>query len=157
MEKYNIKLHYIETKLNSADLLTKEFDKVYHEIPLWTSGPPNIREIKFPVFKEIDFELESGNPDTNIYVNVVTSDTSPLSRIKNVSSLNSLFKITHILRNAATTIFSHRLKDNQGSNPKLPIAVKLKNGPRLCVPEITPSEINSLFFVWIKYLQSIYF
>ena len=157
LEKYNIKLHYIETQRNSADLLTKDFDKIYHKLSLWTKGPDNIREIEFPDFKEIDYEPRNGNPDTNIYVNVVNDDTKILSRIKEVSSLNCLFKITHILRNAANIIFSNRLKDNQDSKPKLPIALKLKNGPRLQMPEIKPGEVNELFFIWVKYIQSVYF
>ena len=52
------------------------------------TGPLNIREQDFPVFKEVKFETESGNPDQNIYANAVINDTDILSRVKNVSSLN---------------------------------------------------------------------
>ena len=157
LEKYKIKLHYIETQKNPADLLTKEFDKIYYKLSLWTQGPDTIRAIEFPEFKTVDYEIGNGNPDNNVYVNIVNDDTQILSRIKEVSSLNSLFKVTHILKNAAKIIFSNKLKDVQNSNPKLPPVLKLKNGPRLTLPEIAPSEINELFFIWVKYIQSIYF
>lgn len=53
IEKHGIKLHYIESQLNPADFLTKDFDKVYHELPLWMVGPQCITEREFPIFKEI--------------------------------------------------------------------------------------------------------
>ena len=157
IEKHGIKLHYIESQLNSADLLTKGFDKIYHELPLWMSGPPCIREKEFPVFKEIEFKEETGNPDQSIYVNAVIRDTDILARVKNVSSFDSLLKITHILQNAGKIILSHKLKDNPNSNPKLPKVIALKNGPRLKMPEITPDKVNCLFYAWIEHFQSVYF
>ena len=80
-----------------------------------------------------------------------------MARVKNVSSLDSLLKITHILKNAAKIILSHKIKDNPKANPKLSKVIALKNGPRLELPEITPERVNSLFYVWIEYLQSVYF
>ena len=150
-------MHYIESQLNPADLLTKDFDKVYHELTLWMIGPPCITEREFPIFKEIKFDEEIGNPEQNIYGNVVIKDTDILARVKNVSSLDSLLKITHILKNAAKIILSHKIKDNPKSNPKLSKVIALKNGPRLKLPEITPDRVNSLFYVWIEYLQSVYY
>ena len=120
-------------------------------------GPSCIREKDFPVFKEIEFKEETGNPDQNIYVNAVIIDTDILARVKKFSTFDSLLKITHILQNAGKIILSHKIKDNPNSNPKLPKVVDLKNGPRLKLPEITPNEVNCLFYVWIEHFQSVYF
>ena len=98
IEKHDIKLHYIETQFNSADLLTKDFNKIYHELELWTKGPQCIRDSEFPIFKEIKVKEEIGNPSQNVYANTVLKETDVLARVKEVSSFNSLMKITHILR-----------------------------------------------------------
>ena len=87
----------------------------------------------------------------------MVKDSDTLARVKDVSSFNSLLKITHILKHAAKIILSHKLKDNKKSNPKLPSVIALKNGPRLKLPETTPDEVNSLFFTWIRHYQSVYF
>ena len=157
IEKHNIKLHYVESKWNSADLLTKDFTQVYSELPLWMQGPPCIRELEFPIFKEIEVKEECGNPDQNIYSNLTFTEDNVLARIKEVSTFNKLLNITHILKTAGKIIISHKIKDNKKSDPKLPNVVKLKNGPRLKLPELSPEEVNVLFFIWIKYYQSIYF
>ena len=157
IEKHNIKLHYVESKLNPADLLTKDFNQVYSNLPLWMRGPPCIREQDFPIFKEIEIKEEHGNPDQNIYVNLTFKNEEILARVKEVSTFNKLLNITHILKNAGEIIISHKIKDNPKSDPKLPSVVNLKNGPRLYLPEILPDEVNTLFFIWIKYYQSIYF
>ena len=71
IQKHGIKLHYIEMQLNPADLLTKELDKVYYNIPLWITVPSCIRERDYPIFKEINFETEIGNHENFIYTNAV--------------------------------------------------------------------------------------
>ena len=157
IEKHNIKLHYIETQVNPADLLTKDFNKIYHELELWTKGPQCIRENEFPVFGEIKTVEEIGNPCQNVYTNTVFKDTDVLARVREVSSFNSLMKITHVLKNGPKIILSHKLKDNPNSKPKLPTVIALKNGPRLYLSEITPEEYNFYFFVWIKFYQAVYF
>ena len=43
IDKYGIVLHYIESAANPADMLTKDFTKIYNELPLWTLGPEIIR------------------------------------------------------------------------------------------------------------------
>ena len=65
--KHDVKLHYIETSSNPADYLTKNFDKIYYALPLWMNGPDCIRQSEFPLFKEIEYEKEVGNPEQNIY------------------------------------------------------------------------------------------
>ena len=126
-------------------------------MPLWMQGPPCIREQEFPVFKEIEFKEEFGNPDQNIYANVVIRSNNVLARVKNVSTFSKLLNITHILKTAGKIIISHKIKDNPKSDPKLPKVVDLKTGPRLKLPEITPNEVNDLFLLWIEYFQSVYF
>ena len=157
IEKYGIKLHYIESQLNSADLLTKDFDKIYHELPLWMSGPPCVREGEFPVFEEIKFKEEIGNPGQSVCAGAVIEDADVLARVKDVSTFDSLLKIAHVLQNEGKIILSHKLKDNPKSKPKLPKVIALKNGPRLELPEITPDKVNCLFYVWIEHFQSVYF
>ena len=147
----------MESKSNSADLLTKDFNQIYSDLPLWMQGPPCIREQEYPIFKEIEVKEECGNPDQNIYSNLTLSNDDVLARIKEVSTFNKLLNITHILKSAGKIIVSHKIKDNTKSDPKLPNVVKLKNGPRLKLPELSPDEVNALFSIWIKYFQSIYF
>ena len=113
IEKHNIKLHYIESKLNSADLLTKDFDKIYYDLPLWMRGPPCIREQEYPVFKEIEVKEEIGNPDQNIYVNLAIKNNDVLSRIKEVSTFSKLLNITHILKNAGKLLLAIKLRITQ--------------------------------------------
>ena len=146
IEKHNIKLHYVESKLNSADLLTKYFEKLYYGLPLWIQGPPCIREQEFPNFKEIEFNEELGNPNQNIYANVVIRNNDVLARVKKVSTFSKLLNITHILKTAGKIIINHRIQDNPKSDPKLPKVVELKTGPRLKLTEITTNEVNDLFF-----------
>ena len=69
-------MHYIESGSNPADYLMKNFDKIYHGLPLWMNGPDCTRKNEFPEFKETDYQKEIGNPDQNIYVNVIIKDTN---------------------------------------------------------------------------------
>ena len=154
ISKYNIKLHYIESENNPADLLTKGFDKIYYELPIWMEGPNCIRQDVFPIFKEVEFEAEVEKPQQDIYVNAVVTENHVLARIKNVSSFKSLLKITHMVLNAPKIILSHRLKDK---NLTLAAGVALKEGPKLKLPEVAAGDVNCLFLIWIKYFQSIYF
>ena len=108
-------------------------------------------------FKEIICREEIGNPDQNIYANLVIRSNDVLVRIKEVSTFSKSLNITHILRTAGKVIISHKIKDNPKSDPKLPKVVELKTGPRLKLPEVSSDEVNDLFFLWIKYFQSVYF
>ena len=155
--KHDVKLHYIESGNNSADLLTKNFDKVYHDLPLWMNGPACIRKNEFPEFKETNYNKEIGNPDQNIYVNAIVKDTNILAKVKNVSSFTSLLKITHILLKAGRIILSHRLKDNKKASPKLPAGKAIKTGPRLKLLDMEPNDVNKVFYLWISHFQNIYF
>ena len=116
IEKHDIKVHYVESQKNPADLMTKSFDRIYHELPLWMEGPDCIRQKVFPVFKEIKFNEEIGNPEQNVYSNAVVTDNNVLARVKNVSSFSSLLKITHVLTHAAKIVLSHRLNPLQCSS-----------------------------------------
>ena len=42
--KHDVKLHYIESGSNPADYLMKNFDKIYHVLPLWMNDPDCIRK-----------------------------------------------------------------------------------------------------------------
>ena len=108
----------------SAHMLIKNFDNIYQKLSIWTKGPNNSREIKFPDF-EINCESVTSKPDENMYVNII-----------------------YTIRGAATFIFSNELKDILDSKPKLPSALKLKNGHRLGMPEIAPGETHELFFLY---------
>ena len=58
-------------------MLTKMFDKIYHNISLWTEGPDCIRKNTWPLFREVEFEETVENPDNDVSKGSTVKSTIP--------------------------------------------------------------------------------
>ena len=88
-------------------MLTKDFTKIYNELPLWTLGSEIIRTDSWPLFKEVTWENEVQNVDNNIYANVaIVNSNTFLPNDKLFSNLSKLIEAMFNIEQGPSIVLS---------------------------------------------------